>query len=40
MFDVLDGFDVELIIFQNNMCAKVVNVIKSILHFLEAYDSH
>jgi hypothetical protein len=40
MFDVLDAFDVELIIFQNNMCAKVVKVIKPLLQFLQAYDSH
>jgi hypothetical protein len=40
MFDVLDGFDVEPIIFQNNVCAKVVNVIKPFLHFLQAYGSH
>jgi hypothetical protein len=31
VFDVLDAFDVELIIFQNNMRAKVVKVIKSFL---------
>ncbi len=40
MFDVLDAFDVELIIFQNNMQAKVVKVIKLFLQFLQAYDSH
>ncbi len=40
MFDVLDAFDVELIIFQNNMRAKVVKVMKLFLQFLHAYDSH
>ncbi len=36
VFDVLDAFDVELIIFQNNTWAKVIKVIKPFLH---AYDS-
>jgi hypothetical protein len=40
VFDVLDAFDVELIIFQNNMQAKVVKVIKPFLQFLQTYDSH
>ncbi len=40
VFDALDAFDVELIIFQNNMWAKVVKVIKPFLYFLQAYDSH
>ncbi len=36
VFDVLDAFDVELIIFQNNTWAKVIKVTKP---FLQAYDS-
>jgi hypothetical protein len=40
VFDVLDAFDAELIIFQNNMRAKVVKVIKPFLQFLQTYDSH
>jgi hypothetical protein len=40
VFDALDAFDVKLIIFQNNMWAKVVKVIKPFLQFLQAYDSH
>jgi len=40
VFDALDGFDVEFIIFQNSMWAKVVKVIKPFLQFLQAYDSH
>jgi hypothetical protein len=36
VIDVLDAFDVELIIFQNNTWAKVIKVIKPFLH---AYDS-
>jgi hypothetical protein len=31
VFDTLDAFDVELIIFQNNMQTKVVKVIKPFL---------
>jgi hypothetical protein len=37
VFDALDAFDVNLIIFQNNMQAEIVKVIKP---FLQAYDSH
>jgi hypothetical protein len=40
VFDVLDACDVELIIFQNNMQAEVVKVIKPFLQFLQPYDSH
>jgi hypothetical protein len=40
VFDALDAFDVELIIFQNNMQVEVVKVIKPFLKFLQAYDSH
>jgi hypothetical protein len=40
VFDVLDAFDVEFIIFQNNMQIEVVKVIKPFLQFLQAYDSH
>jgi hypothetical protein len=35
----LDAFDVELIIFHNNMRAEIVKVIKPFLQFLQAYDS-
>jgi hypothetical protein len=31
VFDALDGFDVEFIIFQNKLRAKVVKVIKTFL---------
>jgi hypothetical protein len=40
VFDVFDAFDAKLIIFQNNMWAKVVKVIKLFLYFLQSYDSH
>jgi hypothetical protein len=40
VFYVLDPFDVEIFIFQNNMRAKVVKAIKPFLQYLEAYDSH
>jgi len=38
--DVLDAFNVELFIFQNNMWMEVVKVIKPFLQFLHAYNSH
>jgi len=38
---LLDDFDVEVLIFQNNMQAKVVKVnIKHVLQFLKVYDPH
>jgi len=40
VFDVSNVINVKLIIFQNNMHAKVVKVIKPFLQFLQAYDSH
>jgi hypothetical protein len=40
VFDALDAFDVELIIFQNNMQIKVVKVIKPFLQFLQTYNSY
>jgi hypothetical protein len=36
VFDALDAFDVELIIFQNNMWVEVAKVIKPFLQFLQA----
>jgi hypothetical protein len=40
VFDALDAFDVELIIFQNDMQIKVVKVIKPFLQFLQTYNSY
>jgi hypothetical protein len=37
---VFDPFDVEELIFQNNMRVDVVKMIKPFLHFLNVYDSH
>jgi hypothetical protein len=33
-------FDVEILIFQNNMWHEVVKVIKPFLQFLKVYDAH
>jgi hypothetical protein len=38
--DVIDDFDVDVFIFQNNMWVQVVKVIKPFLQFLKVYDSH
>jgi hypothetical protein len=38
--DVIDAFDVMVLIFQNNMQTKIIRVIKAFLQFLEVYDSH
>ncbi len=36
----LDTFDVDVLIFQNNMQVEVVEVIKVFFQFLKAYDLH
>jgi len=38
--NVLDAFDVEVFIFQNNLQVEVVKVIKPFLQFLKVYNQH
>jgi hypothetical protein len=38
--NVIDAFDVKVLIFQNNMQTKIIRVIKPFLQFLEVYDPH